>query len=396
MLAAAALKAARPSPLPREAPRPEGEGPRAPKPARASAWRPSPEGSPLAGFADAAFAGGALLSTDGARAIFAPAGLAPRPPRPIDVPVPIRRVFGAGGRLFAQGENEGAPFLVALTAAGEAIVVPMPCSLSALAGEGDYLLGACAQAGELAESDDGGRTFRRAPFSPPPAPAPAGAELKTMVEAVAVDADGTAAAVVIRRWESAGQGERLRWSFAQVALRGRGERSFRFAPVPGLARGLAAHLSGGLLTVAGAAFCSEGSLDSPSAELRLFRGAAGQSPQPVGAPGPPCPLAGEAEGVLLESQVGAFRCGRAAVLTVDGGARWLPQEGLGALALKGGEMRLALRSEQGVLELRLPLRSASGAVAERVPSEGPGPAGAEPPILPAARIAEPARDGGGL
>jgi hypothetical protein len=392
-MAAAALKAARPPPLPREAPRPAGEGPRVPKPARASAWRPSPEGSPLANFADAAFAGGALLSTDGAHAIFAPAGLAPRP---LEVPVPIRRVFGAGSRLFAQGENEGAPFLIALTAAGEAIVVPMPCSLSALAGEGDYLLGACAQGGELAESDDGGRTFRRAAFTPPPAPAPAGAEVQIAVEAVAVDADGTAAAVVARHWESAGQGERLRWSFAQVALRGRGERSFRFAPVPGLARGLAARLSGGLLTVAGAAFCAEGSLDSPAPQLRLFRGAAGQSPLPVGAPGPPCPLAGEAEGVLLESQIGAFRCGRAAVLTVDGGAQWLPQEGLGgALALKGGEMRLALRSEQGVLELRLPLRSASGAVAERVPGEGPGPADAEPPILPAAHIAEPARDGGG-
>lgn len=364
---------------------------RASPPARARAWRASAEGSPLAGFADAAFAAGGLVSTDGTRALFAPAGLAPRP---LEVSVPIRRVFAGAGRLFAQGENEGAPFLVAL-ADGEALVVPMPCALNALAGEGDLLLGACDQGGDLAESDDGGRTFRKIALSPPAAPAPAEAEVTTAVEAVAVDADGAVAAVVARRWESEGEGESLHWTFAQVALRGRGERSFRFAPVPGLARALAARLSGGALAVAGIAVDAEGWLEEqPGPRLRAFRGPAGQAPLPAGAPGPLCALTEEAEGVLLDSEIGAFRCGKAAVLMAGGGARWLQQEGLGpAEALRGGEMRLALRAGRRVFELRFPLRQASGAVAERAALAAPD-AGSDPPLVPAAFIAEPARDGG--
>ncbi len=391
-MAAAALREGRQKARPSEPSAAERGQALAPKPPRADLWRPAPKDSPLAGFADAAFAGADLLATDGSRAALAAAGLAPRP---IEVSVPIRRVFSAAGRLFAQGESEGAPFLIALVGK-DAQVVPMPCALSALAGDGDVLLGACAQGANLAESDDGGRTFRKLALALPAAPVSAGAEVEASVEAVAVDADGSSAAVVTRRWESEGEGERLRWSFAQGATRGRAERSFHFAPLAGLARALAARLSGGVLTVAGISLGGEGWPDEPaSPRLRLFRGPAGQAPQPAGEPGPACALHEEAEGVLLDGQVGVFRCGRAVVLSAGGGARWLSQEGLGAAAaVRGGDMRLALRTDRGVFELRLPLRATSGAVAERAPPQSSSPGQAAAPVVPAGLIAEPAPDGG--
>jgi hypothetical protein len=366
------------APSPAAAPNPRAE--------RRAAWHPAAAGSPLADLEDVAFAGGGYLSTDGRGASFAPAGLTARS---LEVPVPIPRVFAGAARLFAQGESEGAPFLIALTD-GEPIVVPMPCRLAALAGEGETLLGACAEGAAAAASGDGGKSFRRVALQAPAPSVAQGSVVLSSVEAVAVDADGAVAVIVTQRWE----GDRLRWSWAQVGVRARDDRSFRFLPLPGLERVLAARLAGGVLTVAGAELSAEDSLGEGSSvpRLRILRGPAGQAPQPVGTPGPLCEAGAEAEGVLLDPQIGAFRCGAGVVLTIDGGARWRPQEGLGAVrALRGGEMRFAARAPTGTLLLEFPLRSRDGAVAQRLTEPGAHPRSAEI-IAPADGIREPAPD----
>lgn len=328
------------------------------------AWKPAK--ASLAKAADVAFAAGASLSTDGKSALLDTGdGVA----RPVEVPAAITRVFGAAGNLFAAGENEGAPFLILMAPGEDPLVVPLPCAIDRLAGEGSVIAGLCADGSGLALSADGGRTFRPVPLELPAPRDARDTEIEKSLEAVSVSPSGAVAVAASQRWQSDAPGGALAWTWGQVALRGPGPgKPFRLANVQALVRTVGVQALGGAIVVAGL----EVALDASGAgevRPRLFRGAEGEPPLAVGTPGPACGdslSARSVDGVLLGSQVAVFRCKEGLASTVDGGATWR-LERLGSVdLLRGGDMRLFARAGERAWERLFVNRSETGATAVRI------------------------------
>jgi hypothetical protein len=377
-------------------------------PTKPGLWREVPLGSSLHGFAEAAFTGSASLVSDGTRAVFDPGD----GPRPIEVPVPLPRVFAAGRRLFAAGENEGAPFLIALEGDEQPQVIPVPCPVSLLAGDGERYLVACSGASGLAASRDGASSFRKIALDLPEPPA-AGAQVRRALEAVAVTADGVGAFAATQRWRSKDGAQDLLWIWAHVGVR-MGDGNVRYAAVPGLARAFGLKLAGSGFVLAGLEVAADGAVEG-ELRPRLFRGSDEAAVLPEGVPGPSCGMAADSEraqGVLLGPREAAFLCEGKVVVTLDGGASWKVEAGLPASPqlLEGGDMRLVAIVGGKAWERRFPARSATGAIAVRVapakavPSEQSHPDaglarvqdGGEriEPKLGGAEVREPDLDGG--
>lgn len=330
-----------------------------------SPWRPA--SASLARAVDAAFFGGASLSTDGRQATF---DSGEGSPRPVEVPAAIPRVFAAAGRLFAVGENEGAPFAIALSPGEEPLVVPMPCPVSKLAGEAGVAAGLCADGRSLALSADSGRSFRPVPLDlPPPASAP-DVEVDKRLEAVAVSPSGAVMVASAQRWQTEAPGGVLAWTWGQVTLRPAGSRTLKTSNVQALARTVGLHLAGGAATLAGLQVALGGSAEG-EVRPRLYRGAEGEPPAAVGTAGPVCATtagAKDVQGVLLGTEVAVFACGDQLVSTLDGGASWSVDSSLGKVdVLRGGDMRLFARAGDKAFERRFVDRSETGATAVRVP-----------------------------
>ncbi|HEY3446964.1 MAG TPA: hypothetical protein VGK67_11400 [Myxococcales bacterium] len=330
-----------------------------------SAWRPAP--AVLAKAVDVAFWAGASLSTDGKLATF---DSGDGSTRPVEVPAAIPRVFSASGRLFAVGENEGAPFAIVLAPGEEPLVVPMPCSVTRLAGENGILAGLCADGSGLALSADAGKSFRPVAVD---LPVPAGAqdvEVERRLEAVAVSPAGAILLASAQRWQSATPGGVLAWTWGQVTLRPAGSRALRTSNVQALAHTVGLHLSGGSATLAGLQVALGGAAEG-EVRPRLYRGAEGEPPVAVGTAGPPCGTVAAAkgvQGVLLGTEVAAFACGDRLVSTMDGGATWSADALLGKVdVLRGGDMRLFAKAGDKAWERRFVDRSETGATAVRVP-----------------------------
>jgi hypothetical protein len=358
-----------------------------------TAWAPS---LALAQAVDVAFASGASLSTDGKAALYQPGDGSP--PRPVEVPAAISRVFGAAGRLFAAGENEGAPFLIRMAPGEDPLVVPMPCVISRLGGEGQILAGTCVDGSGIASSTDGGKSFRPAPVDFIAPKGVGDSPVERSVEAVAVSPSGAQAIAVSQRWQTEEPGGVLSWTWGQVGLRVPGGR-FRFLNVHALAHTVGLHYAGGALTLAGLEVALDGPADG-QVHVRLFRAGEGEPPVPVGTAGPPCGTVATAravEGVLLGTRVAALRCGETLVTTLDGGASWITERGLGSVqVIRGGDMRLFARAGERAFERRFVDRAESGATAVRLPGAvlPKRDAGEAPPLAAPFGIKEPQPDGG--
>ncbi|MGC4115438.1 MAG: hypothetical protein QM765_12710 [Myxococcales bacterium] len=335
-----------------------------PAEAEASPWRLAPAG--LAQAVDVAFYAGASLSTDGQQATF---DSGEGPARPVEVPAAIPRVFAASGRLFAVGENAGAPFAIVLAPGEEAQVVPMPCTVTKLSGENGILAGLCADSG-LALSADSGKSFRPVAVELPAPPNSQDVEVAKRLEAVAVSPGGAILFASSQRWQSQTVGGALAWTWGQVTLRPAGSRALKTSNVQALARTVGLHLSGGAATLAGLQVVLGGSAEG-EVRPRLYRGAEGEPPVAIGTAGPVCGTAATAadvQGVLLGTEVAAFACGDRLVSTMDGGATWSVDRTLGRVeVLRGGDMRLFARAGEKSWERRFVDRSENGATAVRVP-----------------------------
>jgi len=368
---------------------PPAEPFRRPVALRPSSWDAAPSAHALARFRDAAFAAGGTLSTDGEHAVFEPGDGASRP---LDVPVPIPRVLAAGGRLFASGTNEGAPFLIALARDEEPRVVPMPCSVRALAAAGKLVVGSCDEGNLLALSVDGAVLFRGVPLELPAPLLPDGVAAERAIEAVGVDVRGNVGFVVLQRWRDAKAS--LQWSWAHAGVRTGPD--VRMAVVPGLARAFGIHVSDGTATVVGLEIV-EGE-EGPELRPRFWMGSLGAPLLPVGTAGPRCgePLeAAEAQGLLLGPGHAGVLCEGRIVSSLDTGTSWRPEpEITGATLLEGGDMKLLVRAGDRVFLRSFALRSEQGATAVRVergmPSLGAGNQILELPP----GIREPSLDGG--
>ncbi|MBI5545171.1 MAG: hypothetical protein HY901_14875 [Deltaproteobacteria bacterium] len=389
----ASAPSAEPSPLP---PAAGSQG----EPSETSAWTSA---SPmLARAVDVAFAGGSTLATDGHSATF---DSGDGEVRPVAVPATIPRVFAAAGRLFAAGSNEGAPFLILLASAEDPRVVPMPCAVAELAGEGSLVAGLCEDSSGLAVSWDAGKLFHEVRLELPEPREAGDVTVDKRLEAIAVSPAGAIAVASSQRWQSEQAGGALQWTWSQVALRPSGSKAFRFANVPALVRSVGLHLGGGTLTLAGL----EVALDGPAEGVtrpRFFRGGEAEAPVPVGEPGPECAQAAQApsvEGVLLSPQVAVFGCPTGMISTLDGGRSWRIERARGGAGrVRGGDMRLFARAGEKAWERRFINRSESGATAIRLAGGGsPHPAGAarrdageSGPLAPLENIREPASDAG--
>ncbi len=370
---------------PREAPVARADAPPPPSPG----WREASAGSPFAGWKDLAASVSGALVTDGHTAHMVAASAV----RPLEVPAAIPRVFAAADRFFASGDNDGAPFLIALGSEQSPVVVPVPCSVSAIAGSGDQLVVACQGLGSLALSVDAARTFQPLALPFPAPEAPSGSAVAHAVEGLAMGADGLLAIAVSQSWQTQQAGERIRWSWAQIASRpARG--AFRFVSLPGVTRLAALKLDGTTITAAALESPGEGGELHP----QLYRGPEGQLPSRLGGAGPACGATEEASGVqvvLLGDREAAFLCHGQVVLTVDEGRTWLAQSlPIGRVErLRGGAMRLWAQGDGKSLELALPLRLSSGAVGARLAAQVDADAGSGP-LVPGAELVEPAQDAG--
>ena len=370
----------------------------APTPPEPSAWRPAP--ATWANAVDMAFSAGAALLTDGKLAVYEPGDGAARP---LEVPAAIRRVFAASGALFAVGENDGAPFAIGLSPRESPMVVPMPCEVVRLAGEGEVVAGLCEDGKGVALSSDSGRSFRSVALEVPAPKGAEDAEIDRRLEAVAVSPAGAVLVALTQRWRTDGTDGALAWTLGQVALRPAGRRSLVISNVDSIARVVGAHLSGGTATLAGLQVALDGPGDG-TVRTRLYRGTEGEPPVAVGSAGPSCGTTAQAsaiEGVLLGSEVAFFVCGDRLVATLDGGATWAVDRSLGPVeVLRGGDMRLLARSGERVWERRFVGRSDSGATAVPAPSSGRSPgrgsdAGTADPVSPPYGIREPGDAGPG-
>lgn len=359
-------------------------------------WTQVGAGTSLESFSEVAFADGALLVSDGERASFEP-GTAPA--RPLEVPVPIARVFAAAGRLFAAGENEGAPFLIGLSRGESALVVPVSCPVVGLAGEGESYLAACEGGEAVATSANGARSFYRREVRLPEPPAPEGVRIRRAIDALAANEDGAMALCAVQRWSSTQGGEPLLWTWSHVGIRPAEGGDFRFAAVPGLARAVGLRLAGSQVAVAGLEVDAQGSAGG-DLRPRFFAGGLEAPLRPEGEPGPSCGRAADAEkaqGILLGPREAAFLCEGRVVYSFDRGESWQTDEGLEGrvTALRGGDLRLVARAGGKVWLRRFPVRAGSGAVAVRASGvEAPAADGPGPVVPQPAEVREPPADGG--
>lgn len=359
-------------------------------------WDEVPSGSPLLHGTDVAFAAGAFLVTDGKQATY---DSGDGTLRPLEVTVPISRVFSGSGKLFAAGTNEGAPFVIVLAHEGEPAVVPMPCEVTQLVGEGALVVGACRDGASLALSRDGGKSFGVLPVEMPKPQPHIAAEVDRAVEAMAVSPSGAVGAATSQRWQTAQGDGALFWAWGQVALRPPAGKAFGFSNVHGLVRSVGLRLEGGGTWTLAALEVAPESVEQGRMRARIFRGTEGEPPAPIGVPGPDCGSAAEApsvEGVLLGTHVAAFRCDGVLAMTLDGGASWTTERVPALRLLRGGDMRLLVRAGDRAWERRFLHRSETGATAVRVLAKRVSPIdAAEPkPITPPFGIREPAGDGG--
>lgn len=332
-------------------------------------WKPVAASSALARFTDAAFANGAFVSTDGRTAFL---GSASGSERPLDVPAPVRQVFAAGGRLFAAGESDGAPFLIALFDGDAPLVVPLPCAISRLAGEGESFAAGCSDGEALALSRDGARTFALLPVSPPALPSNAESQAPPGFEAIAVASDGSAVFAMTRTWSTPHGEDRLAWTWTHVGVRPPGKPP-RYDGLAAFARVFGLRVDAGVTTLAGLEV-SIADGDAGVRRPRMLRSSDATGFEPLGDDGPACDSAPSPDGdsgVLLGPREAAYLCGGQLMLTLDGGRshRVEPLVG-GVRAIRGGDMRIVADVGGRVLERRFIGRNSGGATAVRVRREG--------------------------
>jgi hypothetical protein len=347
---------------------------RAPAPPRAMAsafdhWKPVAASSALARFTDAAFANGAFVATDGRIAFL---GSATGSERPLDVQAPVRQVFAAGGRLFAAGESDGAPFLIALFDGDAPLVIPLPCAIGRLAGEGEWFAAGCSGGEALALSRDGARTFALLPVSLPALPANAGSPAPPSFEAIAVGSDGSVVFAMTRTWSTPHGEDRLAWTWTHVGVRPPG-KPLRYDNLDAFVRVFGLRMDAGVTTLAGLAVSiadGEAGVRRP----RMLRSRDSSGFVPMGDDGPACEAAPSLEGdaaVLLGPREAAYLCGGQVVLTLDGGRSHRTEPLVGQVrAIRGGDMRIVADVGGRVLERRFIGRDSGGATAVRVPREG--------------------------